>query len=83
MSTNNDPQKAAAAQREHAIETIINEIIPFHNNKDKCPREILVENLMIDFEMNDTNTLIAIASAITELKVVIGRLAENSGKLFD
>ena len=62
------------------LHVILNEIMPFHPDRDKCPREILVENLMIDFEMNDTNTLIAIAGAIVELKAMMGRPDTGSGQ---
>jgi hypothetical protein len=53
---------------------ILQNITAFHPNRNKCPHEILIENLEIDFQLNDINTLIAIAGVITELQSIIADL---------
>lgn len=56
------------------LHVILQNITAFHPNRNKCPREILIENLEIDFQLNDINTLIAIAGALVELHSIIADL---------
>jgi hypothetical protein len=56
------------------LHIILQNIAAFHPDRNKCPREILIENLEIDFQHNDTNTLIAIAGVIVELHSIIADL---------
>jgi hypothetical protein len=66
------------------LHIILQNITAFHPDRNKCPREILIENLEIDFEHNDTNTLIAIAGVIVELQSIIAdlpaKLSKSGGK---
>jgi hypothetical protein len=69
--------------RSENLKIIIRNTTPFHADKHKCPPKILVENLMIDFEHNDTATIAALADVMREFEAIIARLSETGGKLFD
>lgn len=58
----NDERKRDAKIRHKHIAFIVKEIAPFHADQDID--ECLVENLTIDFEMNDSATLDAIVDAL-------------------